>query len=86
MNAILQKAVEELAKDSPNIAYVRGMLDTLLAMNTPQAQIEQMKSKVVEHLAAAPVFTPMSPVIEGMPPMPSVEVIKKLAEESVTEQ
>lgn len=29
MNSILQKACEELAKETPNIAYVRGMLETL---------------------------------------------------------
>lgn len=33
MNEILKKATEELAEDKPDIAYVRGMLDTLLAMN-----------------------------------------------------
>ncbi len=38
MNEILTKATEELAKDAPNIAYVRGMLDTLLAMNGDQTK------------------------------------------------
>lgn len=33
MNEVLSKAVEELAKDVPNIAYVRGMLETVLAMS-----------------------------------------------------
>lgn len=34
MNSIIQKAVDELVKESPNIDYVRGMLETVLAMNS----------------------------------------------------
>ena len=32
MNEILKKACEELAKEKPDIAYVRGMLETLLSL------------------------------------------------------
>ncbi len=35
MNEILKKVVLELANDKPNIAYVRGMLETLLSINMP---------------------------------------------------
>ena len=33
MNEILRKATEELSLEKPNIAYVRGMLETLLELN-----------------------------------------------------
>lgn len=35
MNEILKKCVEELAKESPRLDYIRGMLDTVLAMSEP---------------------------------------------------
>lgn len=34
MNEILNRATQELAKENPDIAYIRGMLETLLVMNT----------------------------------------------------
>lgn len=38
MNSVIQKCVDELAKDNPRLDYVRGMLDTLLSMNeSPRA-------------------------------------------------
>lgn len=40
MNTVLQKACDELSKETPNIAYVRGMLDTLLSIS---AEPEQTK-------------------------------------------
>lgn len=77
MNAILQKATEELAKETPNIAYVRGMLETLLAMNEP--------TNPAPVAAPAVVFTKpeQQPVIEGMPQFPPIDVIKQMAEASV---
>lgn len=33
MNEVIRKCVEELGKQSPRLDYVRGMLDTLLAMS-----------------------------------------------------
>lgn len=33
-NSVIQKCVEELGKDSPRLDYVRGMLETLLSLNT----------------------------------------------------
>lgn len=45
MNEILKKCIEELAKDAPSIDYVRGMLETLLSMNTtPEKEIFVTKS------------------------------------------
>lgn len=32
-SSVIQKCVEELAKDDPRLDYVRGMLDTLLSLN-----------------------------------------------------
>lgn len=33
MNEIIQKVVDELAKDAPKLDYIRGMLETVLVMN-----------------------------------------------------
>lgn len=42
MNDVLNKCVEELAKESPRLDYVRGMLDTLLSIQEP------MKSRQID--------------------------------------
>ena len=34
MNGTLQKCIEELKKDKPSLDYVRGMLETLMDMQT----------------------------------------------------
>lgn len=75
MNEVIKKAAEELAKDSPNIPYVRGMLETLLSMNTVS-----LTPTTIPTPTLATIYIP--PPIEGVPPLPDVEKIKKLAEES----
>lgn len=74
MNDILSKVVEELAKENPNIDYVRGMLETVLAMN---------KVTIVPTTApSVPLATVTVPqVVEGIP-IPTLDRIKKIAEES----
>ena len=75
MNEIIAKAVEELKEKEPNISYVRGMLETLLAMNT---------------VPMTPVMTPPKPLvtvsipqmIDGIP-TPNIDKIKDVAAKSV---
>ena len=38
---ILQKCVEELTKETPDLSYIRGMLETLIALNVPTPYIAQ---------------------------------------------
>lgn len=33
---ILKKCVEELSKDNPDLSYIRGMLETIIALNETQ--------------------------------------------------
>jgi len=40
MNAsVLKKCIDELAKDKPDLSYIRGMLETLSEMSNMQAAI-----------------------------------------------
>ncbi len=75
MNEVIKRAADELAKDNPNIPYVRGMLETLLSMT-----IVEIKPTTAPAAPLATVYVP--PAIEGVPPLPNIEKVKKLAEES----
>jgi len=78
MNSVIQKCVEELAKDSPRLDYVRGMLDTLLSMNEQPVQV----------LATSAAYKPVEvragvmPLVDGIPPVQPLDKIKKIAEAS----
>lgn len=39
MNNVIQKCVEELNKEAPRIDYIRGMLESILVMNTPNGPV-----------------------------------------------
>jgi hypothetical protein len=75
MNTILAKAAQELAKDTPDIAYVRGMLETLLAMNETTSPAPVVQPSVA--------FTKLVPVIDGLPPTPPIDIIKQMAAASL---
>ncbi len=63
MNSVLSKCIEELAKESPSVPYVRGMLETLLEMNSPvlgrSSTVEQriVNPQVVGPIPTAPAMT-----------------------------
>jgi hypothetical protein len=74
MNNILQKCLDELSKESPKLDYVRGMLETLIEMQTPI----NIKKTFAETVG------PANPIITtGLPPMPNLEKIKAIAAESM---
>lgn len=61
MNEIIGKVVEELKKDTPDISYIRGMLETVLAMN---GSLE--RSSAVEHRIVNPPATGSNPVAPAL--------------------
>lgn len=63
MNEILAKAVEELAKDIPNIAYVRGMLETVLAMNVASPHLPR-QLPTVDNTYATPAINILPPAAD----------------------
>lgn len=58
MNEVIAKAVAELSKDSPNIAYVRGMLETVLAMSV---SIPHLPSQLPSNQWTLPVTSVAAP-------------------------
>ena len=57
MNTVIQRCVEELAKDEPRLDYIRGMLDTLLSMNSPVNPSTQKEvTKKLNEVFAESVF------------------------------
>ncbi len=75
---ILRKCLLELGTDAPRLDYIRGMLETLIAMdpNNQAAKAATPKSPM----------TPMTPNVvhvPGLPPMGNLDVIKKMAGESL---
>lgn len=63
--SILSKAIEELKKDKPDLSYLRGMLETLMEMQTP-AQIATEKLKeVISNTSVLMPFTPSTSLNEA---------------------
>lgn len=76
MNDILSKAVEALKAETPDISYIRGMLETLLAMQEPN-------KVVLTNPAHIPVHAPAQATVVGEVPMPkNMAKIAQVAQES----
>lgn len=74
MNEILKKATEELAKEKPDIAYVRGMLETLLAMNTPTyLSVEEVQTS----------DRVMAEVLKASEPMDEASILDSMAKNAL---
>lgn len=78
MNTILQKAVDELAKEQPNIPYIRGMLETVLAMGVAPVTTTPASSQIFPTGA----INTAPPVVNLDIPVVNVDLIKKIAEQS----
>ena len=63
MNEVLKKCIDELAKPAPSVPYVRGMLETLLAMNGGMNISDQSKPFIPP--VSMPKYTPPPSTDEG---------------------
>lgn len=68
---ILKKCLDALKEKEPNISYIQGMLETLVAMSEP--------TQIVKDVGVVPIV-PIPPI-----PDPYVESIKRSARESGAE-
>lgn len=68
---ILKKCLDALKEKEPNISYIQGMLETLVAMSEP--------TQIVKDVGVVPIV-PLPPI-----PDPYVESIKRSARESGAE-
>ena len=72
MIPILRKAVVELGKESPDLSYIRGMLEVLIETNSPP-----------KLMVTAPVFTASAaPTPAGTPSVGNLDEIRRIATES----
>lgn len=78
MNPIIQKCLDELSKDSPKIDYVRGMLETVLAM-TPTNTIMFPAPKAARPAAPAEVIDEAAALDAQV--RAAIEAVKKLNNE-----
>lgn len=58
-NTILKKCLDELTKEAPDKGYVRGMLETLIAMNEPTASAPVKQSLGMHVLPNTSTGVPM---------------------------
>lgn len=57
---LLQKCLDELAKDSPKLDYVRGILETLIALSEKEISVISVKPAEV-----TPTFQPPKQIDEA---------------------
>ncbi len=69
---ILQKCIDELNSESPRLDYIRGMLETLIAMSPKEATPAEVKKMLgVPDLNKMPV--------PGVPSVSNLDEIKRMA-------
>lgn len=66
---ILQRISDELAKEKPDLSYMKGMVDTLLSMDTSVASV---------------VMTPKPTIDVTLPPAPNLKSVNDMIKESVS--
>ena len=78
---ILEKCLAELNKDEVDSSYIKGMLETLLAMQEPMVKMKQPFSP--EQKASRPEAMKDDAAILDQHARASIETIKALAEKSI---
>ena len=82
---VIRKCLEELNSESPNIDYVRGMLDTLLAMSEGPALAQKTLDNDSKHLMDKGFKVNLPPLNEAQvldaKARASLETLKALAPE-----
>ena len=76
---ILQKCLDELSKESPKLDYIRGMIETLLAITESPKTVHITKPEP-QHMHHVPTN-----IIEGVPTLSAsmIDRVKKSAAESL---
>lgn len=84
---ILQKALDELGKESPDISYVKGMLETIIELQDKATNADQLNAQLRIKSAQATTTQSNEHVDEGAlldaRAKAAIESVRKLTDKSV---
>jgi hypothetical protein len=62
---ILKKCLEEITKETPDVSYIRGMLETLIQLNVDKENQEFIKKEVNFPNGTSGTIKPLPPLSTG---------------------